>query len=219
MIRLHVLCEGQSEESFTKTLLYDHFSPRGIFCTPFLFSSRERYKGGIVTYGKVRRQIQMLCNQDKSAYVTTFIDYYRLPKDYPEFERRGRDAVDDVCRAEEAFQQDIDHLAPNRNFIANIISHEFEALLFSDTRAFSSLPEQERLAVLLEAIRAAFPTPEHIDDGPDTAPSKRILGIYPQYEKVLHGTSVALDIGLDVIRRECPKFDRWLTRLESLATR
>jgi hypothetical protein len=158
----------------------------------------------------------MLCSLEQSAYVTTFMDFYRLPKDYPEFEQRGQDAVDDVRRAEEAFQHDIDDMVPHRNFIANIVAHEFEALLFSNPPAFASLPEQDGLAAQVGAIRDAFPTPEYIDDGPDTAPSKRIMRLYPQYEKVFHGINIALDIGLDMIRRECPKFDAWLTCLESL---
>lgn len=217
MIRLHVLCEGQSEEAFTRALLYEHLYSHGILCIPFLFSTRERHKGGVVTYGKIRRQIQMLCNQDHSAYVTTFMDFYRLPKDCPAFERGGKDAVDDVRSAERAFQNDIDSVISRRNFIANIVAHEFEALLFSNPPAFASLPEQDRLVDQVSAIRDAFLTPEYIDDGPNTAPSKRILALYPQYEKVLHGTNIALDIGLDIIRRECPKFNDWLARVESLS--
>jgi hypothetical protein len=50
-----------------------------------------------------------------------------------------------------------------------------------------------------------------------TAPSKRILSIFSQYDKVLHGSLVALDIGLETIRRECQMFNRWIERLESLA--
>ncbi|MEA5486638.1 MULTISPECIES: DUF4276 family protein [Pseudanabaena] len=38
-----------------------------------------------------------------------------------------------------------------------------------------------------------------------------------QYDKVLHGSLVALDIGLETIRRECQMFNRWIERLESLA--
>ncbi len=38
-------------------------------------------------------------------------------------------------------------------------------------------------------------------------------------EKVLHGPLIALDVGLDTIRRECPIFHEWVNWLESLAVR
>ena len=38
----------------------------------------------------------------------------------------------------------------------------------------------------------------------------------PSYNKVLDGNCIAMDIGLPTIRRECPLFHEWLTRLEQL---
>ena len=51
-----------------------------------------------------------------------------------------------------------------------------------------------------------------------TASSKRVRAIIPEYEKPLFGTLAALEIGLDVIRAECPHFRQWLEKLESLAS-
>jgi hypothetical protein len=65
-------------------------------------------------------------------------------------------------------------------------------------------------------IRNSFETPEHIDDGRDTAPSKRILAVCDEYDKIAHGSLIAMDIGLDTIRHECPLFDAWVKRLEAL---
>ncbi len=66
---------------------------------------------------------------------------------------------------------------------------------------------------LLQAIRDQFPTPEDINNSPNTAPSKRILKIFPYYKKVLDGSVVAKAVGLDKIRQECHHFDSWVTRL------
>lgn len=66
-------------------------------------------------------------------------------------------------------------------------------------------------------IRRAFPSPEHINDGPKTAPSKRILQCCPAYEKPFHGSLIAIDIGIDRIRKECRHFDAWVRRLEDIA--
>ena len=70
---------------------------------------------------------------------------------------------------------------------------------------------------LLLQIRNGYVTPEDIDDGPQTVPSKRIATIIPHYQKRLHGPLIAQDIGLGKIRLECPRFNDWLQRLERLA--
>lgn len=69
----------------------------------------------------------------------------------------------------------------------------------------------------LKKVRSAFPSPEHIDDGADTAPSKRILKVFPDYKKTVAGPEIAAQIGLAALRRECPHFDGWLTRIEQAA--
>ena len=76
------------------------------------------------------------------------------------------------------------------------------------------LPEESIRA--LRRVREAFPTPEDINDNFATAPSKRISGIVPRYDKVVSGLVLVMDIGLDVIRDACPRFGNWLDRLESL---
>jgi len=58
--------------------------------------------------------------------------------------------------------------------------------------------------------------PELIDDGPETAPSKRILREIPEYDKATAGVSVAAHIGLPTLRKKCRHFDEWVTQLESL---
>ncbi|MDP2936062.1 MAG: DUF4276 family protein, partial [Dehalococcoidia bacterium] len=49
------------------------------------------------------------------------------------------------------------------------------------------------------------------------APSKRVLDLIPKYQKPLLGTLAVLEIGLDTIRKECPHFNDWVTRLERAA--
>ena len=100
---------------------------------------------------------------------------------------------------------------------AYVQPHEFEALLFSNVNAFSSIAGAlTDLVKELHGIRAAFQTPEDIDDSPNTAPSKRILRLFPSYQKVVYGPQLAADIGLATIRGQCPRFHEWLCRLESL---
>jgi len=43
------------------------------------------------------------------------------------------------------------------------------------------------------------------------------LGIlYPYYDKVLHGSLISEDIGLKILRQECPHFDQWVSNLENI---
>ena len=65
---------------------------------------------------------------------------------------------------------------------------------------------------------AGFETPEDINDSSETAPSKRIESLLPSYQKVVDGPEIIAAIGLEVVREECPRFNGWLTRLESLGS-
>jgi hypothetical protein len=103
-----------------------------------------------------------------------------------------------------------------RRFIPYVVMHEFEGLLFSDCGAFSRGIGRPDLESGFQAIRASFPCPEDINDSPLTAPSKRVEGLLPGYQKPLLGTLAVLEIGLSKIRQECPRFDAWLKKLETL---
>ncbi len=70
--------------------------------------------------------------------------------------------------------------------------HEFEGLLFSDVGTFRILPGVDsRVVEELRNILSGFRNPEEINDNKDTAPSKRISGVFRAYNKVVHGAAVA----------------------------
>ena len=212
MSRVLVFVEGQTEETFVRDLLVPYFSRLGIYLTPILAQTSPGHKGGIVSYGKVKHQLTRLCRQDQGAYVTTMMDYYGLPNDFPGLDGHVPDAHEQVMRLEQALQQDID--APN--FIPNLMLHEFEALLFSAPEKIAEWLDDQALLAPMAAIRAAFATPEHINNSPQTAPSKRILTLVPNYKKTVDGPLIAEDIGLDAIRAQCPHFNNWIERLLAL---
>jgi len=212
MTRVLVFVEGQTEETFVRDLLVPYFSRLGIYLTPILAQTSPGHKGGIVSYGKVKHQLTRLCRQDQGAYVTTMMDYYGLPNDFPGLDGHVPDAHEQVMRLELALQQDIG--APN--FIPNLMLHEFEALLFSAPEKFAEWLDDQALLAPMAAIRGAFATPEHINNSPQTAPSKRILALVPHYKKTVDGPLIAEDIGLDAIRVQCPHFNNWIERLLAL---
>jgi hypothetical protein len=69
----------------------------------------------------------------------------------------------------------------------------------------------------LRAIRSDKANPELINDGPTTAPSKRIIALFPGYEKVTSGVRILRRIGLPTLCSTCPHFGEWIARLRSLA--
>src|SRR5262249_41889829 len=116
---------------------------------------------------------------------------------------------------EEAFAKDVG----DDRFVPYIQLHEFEAYLFSDPTKFTNFYDRhEKQIAALKAIAEQHTTPELIDDGQHSAPSKRIAAELPDYEdaKSVIGSQVAELIGLNVIRGKCPHFAAWLSRLEKL---
>jgi uncharacterized protein DUF4276 len=91
--------------------------------------------------------------------------------------------------------------------------------LFSDPTWFEYFYDRHQSQIAaLKAIADRHATPELIDDGTNSAPSKRIIAELPDYEdaKAAVGPQVAELIGLDLIRKKCPHFAAWMSRLEKL---
>lgn len=215
MIRIYVMVEGQTEETFVREVLYDHFLRLNIHIDAILIETKRGFKGGLVSYSKVKTQIIRQCREKHSAWVTTLFDLYGLPTNFPSKESSEYNRLncghDKASFLEEKLSKDINE----QNFIPNILVHEYEALLFSDITPFSDWTD-ENIVQSLRDIASQFDSPEHINDGPQTAPSKRIIKLIPGYDKVLQGCLIANDIGLDQIRQSCNHFNNWLNALESL---
>jgi hypothetical protein len=227
MSRLLIHVEGETEETFVNEILSRHLYRQGYTKVSARIVGNARMRdrrGGIRSWGEVRRDILNHLKEDPNCLSTTMVDYYALPKTgdkaWPGREAAGRlpfdqkaaiieDALlEDVC-------QEMGEGFDSHRFIPFVIMHEFEGLLFSDCEGFSrgiGLPE---LAPSFQAIRDQFSSPEEINDSPITAPSKRVKGLVQGYQKPLMGTLAVLEIGLDAIRTECPHFREWLDHLEA----
>ena len=119
-----------------------------------------------------------------------------------------------VLHVENAILQDLGAPAHLVSFLA---LHEFEAWLFTDIEAMAAvIPAREKARELQLAVAGL--EPEDINEGAKTAPSKRLLQIFPSFRKAVHGPAVAQRIGLEAIRAKCPHFDQWVKRLESFAS-
>ena len=87
--------------------------------------------------------------------------------------------------------------------------HEFEGILFSKPDSFALIADND-VVDSIQAIRDGYPTPEHINNSPETAPSKRLEALIPNYAKIKNGTLLSKDMGIDIIMNECPHFKEWI---------
>ncbi len=140
-------------------------------------------------------------------------DYYGFPSDAPGMADRPVSTTPQqkALHVQDAFARDI----ARPHFVPFLAVHEIEAWLFCELESSSwAFPEGSRLSEL-RAIRAKVGSPEEINDGFHTAPSRRILAACPAYQKATTGPVVLEAIGIDAIRRECPHFHGWLAQLEA----
>lgn len=227
-VRLHLLVEGSTEERFVNRVLAPHLGAVGVFADARKVETGRRpgkiYRGGLLSYEQVAKDLQRWMKEDAGpdAWYSTMLDLYALPDDFPAFAEAERisDPYHRIERLEAAFAAAIDH----RRFIPYLQLHEFEALILTDPSHldwfFVEASEQQAIDRLI-ALSASYDSPELIDDGAETAPSKRIIAELPAYArlKATVAPEVVAKIGLERVRERCPHFGAWLAALEQIPAR
>ena len=119
----------------------------------------------------------------------------------------------------ELLQRALGREVEDHRLIPYLQRHEFEALVLASLPVLRNVLETEEDLAGLEALMREIRdvSPEDVNDGPESAPSKRLLRCIPGYRKTLHGPLAAEATGLALIRRACPRFDAWVARLEGSA--
>ena len=204
MIQLAISVEGPTEEEFVNNILADHLRARGVEPQPILLN------GNITIERLASDMAKLIWKFDR---VTSLVDFYGF---------RDKDTSTPE-QLEEHIHKTVDTKI-NRSWNQTCVfpyvqQYEFEGLLFSDVDAFAKLIGVSSKSIkALQNIRSQFQTPEDINDNRNTAPSKRIKKIVPRYKKRVDGPLLAMEMGLDKIRTECPRFNGWVTSLESLGS-
>lgn len=213
MKRLIVIVEGQTEEEFVNNLLCPYLEKFAIYDVRAIKIQTSRgYKGGVVNYEHFKRDISTILKREQAIVVTSLIDFFRLPTNFPGYFSALK--MSDVAKRADFLQSQIALDIPDRRFMPYLQLHEIEGLLFSDINGFKylgSIISIKALAEIEEIIRI-YPNPELINEGADTAPSKRLAKIMPGYQKVLHGPIIALDNGMEKIMEKCPRFKAWVEK-------
>ncbi|MDR3244298.1 MAG: DUF4276 family protein, partial [Elusimicrobiota bacterium] len=135
---------------------------------------------------------------------TTLIDYYGL-KD------KGNKKVEEV-------EQELSDNVNKEHFISYIQLHETEALWFSNSQIIAQVKNADSKQIgQLNKIVKQYPNPEDINDGNETAPSKRLEKIFSDYGKIVDGNMIFEKISVDEMKTKCPRFAQWLKKIETEA--
>lgn len=227
MIRILVVCEGQTEERFIKDIFAPYFDHQKFDIKPLMIPTSKTGKGGALSYQRVKEFICKKLKEDKSACLTTMFDYYALDKNFYRLSKNISDIYKKVSFLENEFYKDIlSTVATARDkFIPYFQIHEFESLLFSDVdKIILGDPSwndshKKLLNQLKDEMKSNFSNnPELINNSLQTSPSHRLEAIFisPKYKKVLHGNKIAKEIGMLKILNSCRHFKDWCDKLCSL---
>ena len=220
MRRLHLLVEGQTEETIVGDLIVPHFESLRWYVSVSILTTRRvagqpARRGGVSSWRKIHRELQMLL-PSRYDVLTTVIDYYGCPLDTPGMDNRptggARARVEHV---EAAIASTVDHPC----FVPHLVLHETEAWVLAAVDYLGSVLDDEAGAASVKKVVDESGGPEMVNDGPTTAPSKRLLAQWPTYQKTLDGPLALIDMGLGGVRRRCPHLDAWLRRIEEWPVR
>lgn len=216
--RIIIICEGPTEKEFCTDVLQPFFTPKNVQLQLPLI---KKSGGGIVAWPVIKKQIESHLKSDTTAIVTTLIDYYGIYEkhEYPSWTiaHQNPHKTERMDILEQGMLNDIADDIRFR-FIPYIQLHEFEGLLFTDLNVFNRnfLPQEFHDKPKFTEIFSQFTNPEDINDSPTTAPSKRLLKHIKGYNKIVYGSILAQETGLQQIRTKCPRFNNWVTKIESL---
>lgn len=218
--RVVVLVEGRTEELFVREVLAPWLDARGVLITAHQMG-RPGHRGGIGEYPRAQREILNWLCRDQTSILTTLFDFYGMPESWPGRVHAARLSYPEngLWVEKELFEDIINRLGrrfPRERFIPHVQLHEFEALVFTDPRILCDVLRAPEMLGVVEDIREEYPNPEMINDSPETAPSKRLLRIFDDYRKAIHGVITTRRVGLPALRLACPHFALWVKKLENL---
>jgi len=209
MIRVAISVEGQTEDAFCKQVLAPYLLDYDIVLIPIIISTKRKkcgikYKGGCVNLDRVKNELTKIL--PSFDYVTTLYDLYG-------FDIEGNYSALEI-------EDKISSMFSDSKLIPYIQQYEFETLLFSKPAYYEVYFGQNSAKVKIEKIIDVCGGVENINNSIETAPSKRIVNLFntygESYDKVFHGSSIADDIGIDIILEKCDKFRNWIKMIKDL---
>jgi hypothetical protein len=210
---------------FAKNYLAAHLITFGIIvdarCVMTSKNKFRKYRGGLLDYQRAKNDIENWVKEEHKnddIFFTTMFDLYALPNDFPDFEaaKKYTDPYQRVAFLEKSLADDINI----SKFVPYLQLHEFEALLLANPQnlAIEYFEKVHEIEALQQLVARYDNNSELINTGPETAPSKRIIKLIPEYEgnKVTVGAALAGIDGIATLKQRCRHFGDWITKLEQL---
>ncbi|PID27117.1 MAG: hypothetical protein CR982_06610 [Candidatus Cloacimonadota bacterium] len=219
-VEIIAIVEGKTEEVFIKTILRPFLATQNIFIYATQIT-KPGEKGGDVRFKRAVKDIENHLKQRSDIFVTTFIDYYGI-KEWPGIRdakkyKTPKDIADTINRAtKDKVVALFSNQGADIRFLPFIAIHEFETLLFSDSEILAKNLDIDITEV--EKVLEECGEPERINNGVDTAPSKRLDNWTSdkKFKKTVKGIKIAKEIGIEKMREKCPLFNEWLIEVEKL---
>lgn len=219
MRRLLMLVEGQSEEVFVKQTLTPYLAEHGVYVqSPVVLWTKRvpgggGFRGGVTSWNQIRKNLLPL-TRDTDAWLTTLLDFYGLPEDFPGYQDALAAAHprDKVIALQARFEAEIRH----SRFIPFFALHEFEAWLYCSPEIVAEHFGRANLAEAVGQVVREAGEPELINHGELTHPKARLQGMGSGYKETSDGPILMGKIGIERVRLACPHFSDWLDRLEML---
>ena len=213
MKRVIFIVEGDTEISFIQKCIMPYLYQKG-FTNPMnaqkiITNRKKNKKGGNVAFDYLKNDIERVA-ATRNVLITTFLDFFRLPTDFPGY---TTDSLK-IEQIEEAIRENISSIIDRAKFLPYIQRHEIEALMYTNMDGFNYVVDKEESLNKLKEIINQYANPEDINSGSETAPSKRLMKIFP-YQKTTDGEIILEALPIDDIRSKCPRFNEWLENLEN----
>lgn len=212
MKRLVFIVEGDTEVGFIQKCVIPYLYSKG-FSNPMnaqkIVTNRKlNKKGGNVSFDYLKNDILRVA-ATKNVLITTLLDFFRLPTDFPGYTTDSHRLQDIENKIRNCLSGSIDSSC----FLPYIQRHEIESLMFTSMEGFEFVVDDSKQLDELRQIVDSYPNPEDINGGAETAPSKRLMNIFP-YEKTADGEMILEALSIDEIRQKCPRFNAWIKKLE-----
>ena len=149
--------------------MFPYLYKYNIIIKPVIISTKRikeggKFKGGLTNsnFENFISDLKRLINSTPQGFVSTFIDYYRIPSRFPGYDERVHQPSP-LAKVLFLERKLFEYLNKPRNFIPFIQLHEFESFHFADKAGFQNylLPSEARIDELCKIVDI-FSNPEDI---------------------------------------------------------
>lgn len=208
--QLVFIVEGDCEEYLINKkvipYLYLHLPPGKAWtmnAQKIITNRSAHIRGGNVSYSYLKNDIERTSKQNNGdVLITTFLDFFRLPTDFPGYKTGDINQIEDAVRKDN----------PDIDLLPYIQKYEFETLLFADREALAIVIDDPKALKKVDEILSEYTDIEDINSSPEKAPSKRLMKIF-DYNKTADSSIILDFLDMQTILVKCQRFKSWIGTL------